>query len=1080
MNEFFQAQLDYIFFFYGLGFVLLGAVALALGRGTQGTQAELRWRLLALFGLSHGLNEWLDLVALSAGDSAAFKWARLVVMALSFVFLLEFARSASRGSAGRPAARLIHLPLLLAVIVAGLIGGQGGANAIARYLLALPAGLWAGAILFRHAGTLPAGARGWLASAGIAMGLYALAAGAIVPGAAFAPASLINHQAFFDLTGTPIQLWRGLLACWIALAVWEFSRAALALGDSPLPRKGRADYFRWTAIVLLLILAAGWAATDRLGKMYEEDARDEASDDLSVLHAGIAAQLTHLEQFAEALSSYQPVLDMLADTNAQSQQQADATLARYNQVFQATVIYLMNASGIVVAASNGGQPDSFVGRDYGFRPYFRQAMAGQRGRYFALGITSGTRGFYTSFPIRDAQGKIIGAAVIKKDIDYMDRQLAHYRNAFLVDPDGVVFLSGRQDLLFDALWPLPAALRQEKLASRQFGDARLEPVFGTEPINGARLRYQGEAYGVARQPIGAEGWSLVLLKPMAGLLASRLMAIGITLLVAVLILIFFVLVQIEVRDAEKLQRRTEDLNAALRETGTATRALRENERRLVEANRELRQMAEQIRNDAERWHDFSLSASDWFWETDAQQRFCYFSDNFEEVYGLPPQQLLGRSRKELLEATDLTPPHIIKAHLAQLETHLPFRDFEYQVRGNDGALRWIAVSGTSYFDAQGGFAGYRGTGSIITERKRLERELLDHQAQLEAKIRQRTRDLQQARDAAEAANRAKSQFLANMSHELRTPLNAILGMAQIVGNKLAEPQLRRQVDTIAQAGRRLLGLVNQVLDMSRLEADTLPIEARDFALRSVFDAAESSLREHAEAKGLRLAREIDPALPPALRGDPLRLEQILTNLLDNAVKFSAQGRITLRARLVEAARDDILLRFEVEDQGIGIDAAQQATVFASFEQSDGSTTRKYGGMGLGLAVCKQLAECMGGAIGVNSLPGQGSTFWVEIRLQRSSAQLDARPAEPLPAMASAAPQASTRLDAEALGVVLDELGALLAQGDAAVIERFETHAEALRATLGPPCEQLAHEIRQFDFETARETLRALRQPHAAG
>ena len=113
------------------------------------------------------------------------------------------------------------------------------------------------------------------------------------------------------------------------------------------------------------------------------------------------------------------------------------------------------------------------------------------------------------------------------------------------------------------------------------------------------------------------------------------------------------------------------------------------------------------------------------------------------------------------------------------------------------------------------------------------------------------------------------------------------------------------------------------------------------------------------AKGLRLAREIDPALPPALRGDPLRLEQILTNLLDNAVKFSAQGRITLRASLVEAARDDILLRFEVEDQGIGIDAAQPATVFASFEQSDGSTTRKYGGMGLGLAVCKQLAECMG-------------------------------------------------------------------------------------------------------------------------
>ncbi|WP_374241196.1 ATP-binding protein [Zoogloea sp.] len=289
----------------------------------------------------------------------------------------------------------------------------------------------------------------------------------------------------------------------------------------------------------------------------------------------------------------------------------------------------------------------------------------------------------------------------------------------------------------------------------------------------------------------------------------------------------------------------------------------------------------------------------------------------------------------------------------------------------------------------------------ITERKQLSEELERHRHHLTELVDQRTLELAAARDEAESANRAKSTFLATMSHEIRTPMNAIIGLAHLLEREVTTPRQRERIGKITTAARRLLHIINDILDLSKIEADKTVLEIIDFAVGATCEHAVSLVRESAQQQGLGLAVEIDPRLPPMLRGDPGRIEQILVNFLSNAVKFSERGTITLRAtRMDDGETPDtpVRLRLEVEDQGIGLNAEQQAKLFKPFEQADSSTTRKYGGTGLGLAISRGLVELMGGHIGADSAPGRGSRFWVVLPLAQGDAGMPARSAaqDPLP------------------------------------------------------------------------------------
>jgi two-component system, sensor histidine kinase and response regulator len=275
----------------------------------------------------------------------------------------------------------------------------------------------------------------------------------------------------------------------------------------------------------------------------------------------------------------------------------------------------------------------------------------------------------------------------------------------------------------------------------------------------------------------------------------------------------------------------------------------------------------------------------------------------------------------------------------------------------------------------------------VAEHKEAEQKITKLNLELESRVAERTAqlqlsysDLEKARDAAEEATKTKSEFLASMSHEIRTPMNAIIGLSHLAQKTDLTDKQRDYVSKIQGAGKHLLGIINDILDFSKIEAGKLDIESVDFSLEKVLDNVANLINEKAVTKGLELVFDIDKSLPRFLIGDPTRLGQAIINYANNAVKFTDQGVIKVIIRLKERTNNDVFIYFAVHDTGIGLSPEQISKLFQSFQQADSSTTRKYGGTGLGLVIAKKLAQLMNGDVGVESEPGKGSTFWFTAHL----------------------------------------------------------------------------------------------------
>ncbi len=691
----------------------------------------------------------------------------------------------------------------------------------------------------------------------------------------------------------------------------------------------------------------GWQYERKLEKLVQsqqlqaEVTADDVADSIRRnLHyvAGIPKTFEHALRVWKAIERFgaQPKPDAISREEALKRWTSDPILHDLNEYLAliqtslgVDLLYVTNAAGDAIAASSEDIKFSPIGLNFSDRKWYSQTSQGQAGMQYAIGKVSGAAGLFFASPVfRD--GVVLGAVVARVDLKSLSF-LARQSEIFVSDSNGVIILAHDKSLEMSTLpgSSVEQLTRRERIATYRretFPKLKVSPWKGDDRLR--NFQEQTTPHLFASNELAELGLTVTAVNNLPG----------------------FELITTE---------RWSDL--ALFWMGGLTAML------LLAAYRSLRRSRALAQESEQRTRLILESANCGIWGQTSSGECTFINNEATRLLGYAPHELLGQPLHNLVHHT-----HADGRHYPREDCPMYATGIDGHVRPNNHEVLW-RKNGTSFavqYSTAPLYAKGVLKGAVVVFTDETERLAQEQR-------------LAKAKEEADAANKAKSEFLANMSHEIRTPMNGVIGMSQLLlDTRLTDTQLE-YVRNISKSGESLLAIINDILDLSKIEAGYMEFSALPFSLSALVDAVSSMLSVRANAKSIGLRVAVTPEVDRNFVGDALRIRQILINLAGNAVKFTAAGEVCIR---VSAA--DTRVRFAVTDTGIGISPEAAARLFTNFSQADSSTSRKYGGTGLGLAISKLLAEGMGGRIGLESAEGQGSTFWFELPLEPYDQELD--------------------------------------------------------------------------------------------
>lgn len=550
--DFFLKQADYIFFFHSIALIILAAACFVI---KMLEKDGLPWFYLGSFGLIRGIYEFLGVLKPLMAASLFIDAVNCLLIVSSCLFLFEFGRSGILRLQGKAPGRWIFFPLLAIVLLGGLLAGGDELIAVAQLAIGFPGGILA-AIAFRKASRrLLTFSRLSLTAGGAMIALYAVITVLLALKSPYFDALFSNGEIFLRKLALSGDLLSGLLALSMAFAISCYFMLHIRLDTALYYFKERYKYVFWlSSLAMVLIIAAGWAGTQFFGNHARSDLGKIDKNHAETLEKQIKSQFDIVDQDVMTMAESPEIVRALLSGRKKDIDAGNAVLDYHKWTLKtAELCYLIDSRGNVVASSNRYGPDSLVGQNFAHHPYVQQSMSGETGHYLASGLITEGRGYYASFPVYSARGKILGVAAIKTNLDALEMNFIRHRGyAFLISPEGIIFLASHPEVALSSLWPLKKEVRGELLASRQFGKGPFTALLPHEPADGQETVFWNKTYLATRRIIDREGWSIALFSPNDSIVLSRLLAIGITMFICVLTISFFIATERSLKSAAQV------------------------------------------------------------------------------------------------------------------------------------------------------------------------------------------------------------------------------------------------------------------------------------------------------------------------------------------------------------------------------------------------------------------------------------------------------------------------------------------------------------------------------------------------